>query len=225
MSAEAVLGLVLRAEVPALASCRARLPHVVEEPRGDELDVGLGALALEEALELVVAVALGRHRPELADDADLRLRRCVRSTFTASKSGLHFQSASMMFVRVLERVVDDLLRLLDRAVGVARVHLVGADAVAERVEHVAGDERLHDAPRRTSGSARGPTPRRSPASGRPSAGRGTTRKPSKPASRSALRYSVTYMPKRHGPHAPAVRKTYLLTISFGGHAVLVAQRA
>ncbi len=35
----------------------------------------------------------------------------------------------------------------------------------------------------------------------------STRKPSKPASRSALRYSVTYMPKRHGPHAPAVMNT------------------
>ena len=35
----------------------------------------------------------------------------------------------------------------------------------------------------------------------------TTRKPSKPASRSALRYSVTYMPKRQGPQAPAVTKT------------------
>jgi hypothetical protein len=34
-----------------------------------------------------------------------------------------------------------------------------------------------------------------------------TRKPSKPASRSALRYSVTYMPKRQGPQAPAVRNT------------------
>ena len=60
----------------------ARLPDRVEEPRGDELDVGLGALALEEALELVVAVALGRHRPELADDADLRLRAACLSTLT-----------------------------------------------------------------------------------------------------------------------------------------------
>ena len=42
-----------------------------------------------------------------------------------------------------------------------------------------------------------------------------TRKPSKPASRSALRYSVTYMPKRHGPQAPAVRKTNFSTMSFG----------
>ena len=40
-----------------------------------------------------------------------------------------------------------------------------------------------------------------------------TRKPSKPASRSALRYSVAYMPKRQGPHAPAVRKTYFSTMS------------
>jgi hypothetical protein len=40
-----------------------------------------------------------------------------------------------------------------------------------------------------------------------------TRKPSKPASRRALRYSVAYMPKRQGPQAPAVRKTYFCTIS------------
>src|SRR5579859_4232991 len=41
----------------------------------------------------------------------------------------------------------------------------------------------------------------------------TTRKPSNPASRSALRYSVTYIPKRQGPQAPAVKNTYFLTIS------------
>ncbi len=35
----------------------------------------------------------------------------------------------------------------------------------------------------------------------------STRKPSKPESRSALRYSVTYVPKRHGPQAPAVTNT------------------
>ena len=34
-----------------------------------------------------------------------------------------------------------------------------------------------------------------------------TRNPSKPPSRKALRYSVAYMPKRHGPQAPAVRNT------------------
>jgi hypothetical protein len=34
-----------------------------------------------------------------------------------------------------------------------------------------------------------------------------TRKPSKPAFFSAKRYSASYMPKRHGPHEPAVKKT------------------
>ncbi len=33
-----------------------------------------------------------------------------------------------------------------------------------------------------------------------------TRKPSKPELRSARRYSASYMPNRHGPHAPAVMK-------------------
>ena len=50
-----------------------------------------------------------------------------------------------------------------------------------------------------------------------------TRKPSNPASRSALRYSVTYMPKRHGPHAPAVRKTYFFTTSWFVMPLLVAE--
>ena len=41
----------------------------------------------------------------------------------------------------------------------------------------------------------------------------STLKPSKPASRRALRYSVTYIPKRHGPHEPAVRNTCLSMMS------------
>jgi hypothetical protein len=35
----------------------------------------------------------------------------------------------------------------------------------------------------------------------------STRNPSKPAVRSASRYSASYMPNRHGPQAPAVRNT------------------
>ena len=35
----------------------------------------------------------------------------------------------------------------------------------------------------------------------------STRKPSKPELRSARRYSASYMPKRQGPHAPAVKNT------------------
>ena len=41
-----------------------------------------------------------------------------------------------------------------------------------------------------------------------------TRKPSKPELRSARRYSASYMPKRHGPHAPAVMKTWFSRISW-----------
>jgi hypothetical protein len=66
---EAVLAAVGAAQVAALARVAGDLPDVVEQPRGGELDVVLAALALEELLELVVAVALGGHRPELADDA------------------------------------------------------------------------------------------------------------------------------------------------------------
>ena len=47
-----------------------------------------------------------------------------------------------MLVRFLSALDDDLLGLLERAVGVARDHLVGADAVAQRVEHVAATMRL-----------------------------------------------------------------------------------
>ena len=45
----------------------------------------------------------------------------------------------------------------------------------------------------------------------------STRKPSKPAFCKARRYSDSYMPKRHGPHEPAVKKTWLLMISVFRH--------
>src|SRR5262249_57236768 len=51
----------------------ALLPDHEQDPRRHELDVALGALGLEEALQPVVAVALGRHGPELADDRHLGL--------------------------------------------------------------------------------------------------------------------------------------------------------
>ena len=35
----------------------------------------------------------------------------------------------------------------------------------------------------------------------------STRNPSKPAFFNAKRYSASYMPKRHGPQEPAVKKT------------------
>src|SRR6185312_6762841 len=73
LAAAFVLGLVVAAQRRALLGVVAALPEHVEQPRRDELDVGLGALGLEEALQAVVAVALGGHRPELADDADARL--------------------------------------------------------------------------------------------------------------------------------------------------------
>ena len=70
---EAVLRVILRGQVAALLGVVTPFPDHVEDPGRHELNVGLGPFALEEALELVVAVPLGRHRPELADDADLRL--------------------------------------------------------------------------------------------------------------------------------------------------------
>ena len=47
---------------------------------------------------------------------------------------------------VLERVGDELLARLERAVGGAGLHLVRADAVAERVERVADQDGADDAP-------------------------------------------------------------------------------
>jgi hypothetical protein len=71
---EAGLGLVLAAQVGACAGVVARFPDIIKNPVGDQLDVTLGAFLLEEALQLVVAIALGGHGPEFADDRHARRR-------------------------------------------------------------------------------------------------------------------------------------------------------
>ena len=74
---------------------------------------------------------------------DLRLRPQPVDLHRAEHVGGTRTSAASDAVCVVEaRRETMLLALLERAVGRARLDLVGADAVAERVEHVAG----HDAP-------------------------------------------------------------------------------
>src|SRR5262249_37419551 len=109
------------------------------------LDVALRALGLEELLELVVAVAFGRHRPELADDGDLRLHAGLVDLDRAEdRLALPERNHDVRLLR--ERVVDDLLALLELRGGVALDRLVGPHAVAVDVEHVADDHALEERP-------------------------------------------------------------------------------
>ena len=85
---------------------------------------------------MVVAVALGRHRPELADDRNLGLR-----TKTIDFDRLQVPAApperAQDALVLLERLADLPLHLGDRAIGRALFHLVGANAVAQDVDDVA----------------------------------------------------------------------------------------
>src|SRR5262249_19587476 len=122
-------------------------PRRVEEPRADELNIGLRALLLEEALKLVIAVAFGRHRPEFADDADLGLGdRAI--DFHRFEERLALPQRRQNGRTTRQRVADDLLPRPDGAIGAARVPFGGAEAVAERVDDVARHERLHDRPKK-----------------------------------------------------------------------------
>ncbi len=118
-------------------------PHVVEEPGRHELHVALGAFLLEEALELVVAVALGGHGPELADDGHARPhQRAVHFHF-----GEHSLAAPECAEDValgLEGVLHDGAAFGDGRVGGALLNFVRPNAVAEGVEHVARHDPLHD---------------------------------------------------------------------------------
>src|SRR5690606_22276054 len=100
---------VVLSEERAVGRVEGDLPDVVEDPGGDELDVALGALALEEALELVVAVALRGHRPELADDGDLGLEQ---RTIDLDLLEHRFRAEQRAQDRapLVERVVTNLLR-------------------------------------------------------------------------------------------------------------------
>ncbi len=102
--------------------------------------------------------------------------------------------------------VQQLHGLFEDAVGLAGVHLVGPNLVGHVVQDVAHVQGVQDGQEEIQvhfqagfglGLVRG---RRS--AGR--AARGTCRNP---ALRRASRYSDSYMPKRQGPQAPAVKKT------------------
>ena len=146
------------------------LPQVVEHEVDDRLHLALAALLLDEALQVVVAVTLGGHRPELAEDADLRLRAKAidldRGELLASADERHEHAAVLG-----QRFVDVCLRGLDRTIRRAGHHLVRADAVREEVQHVAREERLHDRQEERGTDRRSPPPRPSPARCRPRAGR------------------------------------------------------
>ena len=77
----------------------------------------LGAFRLEEALQLVVAVALGRHRPELADDRHLGLGlQTVDSDLpTASRRALAASAAAMRPLPT-NAVSEDPLAVVERAI-------------------------------------------------------------------------------------------------------------
>src|SRR5262249_52979439 len=141
---EAVLAAVAAVQVATLARVAGDLPHVVEESRDDELDVVLAAFLLDEALEAVVAFTFGRHRPELADDRDLRLR-AQRIDLDRLEELPALPERGEDGRLLVQRGPEDALRLLHHSVGRAGLDLVGTDAIAEGVERVAREQRLHDA--------------------------------------------------------------------------------
>ena len=95
---EAAAAVVGAAQLGALAGVAGDLPDVVEQPRGDELNVALGAFALEEVMQVVVAVALGGHRPELADDGGLGKRAKLVHLDRGEETPRAGRSAAKMFV-------------------------------------------------------------------------------------------------------------------------------
>ncbi len=115
------------------------LPERVEEPVDESLDVVFATFRLNEALKVIVAIALGRHRPELADDRHLgfgakAIDLDCRQMATAAPKRLQYASV------VLERVADFFFHGGDRSIGRSFFDFVGPDAIAENVQHVAGEE-------------------------------------------------------------------------------------
>ena len=140
----AVLALIHAAQGGAGRGVEANFPEVVQNPGGDELNVGLGSFLLDEALQLVVAVAFRRHGPELADDGDLRLRRrAVDLDGAEDLLGPHQRRQNRLLVQ--ERVATDVLGLRDGRIRGAGYLLVRAQAIADAVDHVAGNQALQEA--------------------------------------------------------------------------------
>ena len=65
--------LIIVTQGHAVARVALHFPNHEEHPRNDRLRHHFGALGLEETLQMVIAIAFRRHRPELADDAHRRL--------------------------------------------------------------------------------------------------------------------------------------------------------
>ncbi len=105
-----------------------------------------------------------------------------------------------------EHLVQVVHALVEDAVGLAGVHFVGPKRVGHFVHHVAAVQRVEDAQEEVevhlqAGFGVGLVQAAATAG---TAARGSRRSP---ALRSARRYSASYMPKRQGPQAPAVKKT------------------
>jgi hypothetical protein len=129
---EALLRRVDGAQLGAHLRVVPALPQHEQQPVRHELDVALGALGLEEALQLVVAVALGRHRPELADDRHARRGprpvELDRGELPAPAQQRREDGRALD-----ERVVHVALRVLDGAIRGAHLDLERPEAVAHAV--------------------------------------------------------------------------------------------
>ncbi len=90
-------------------------------------------------LQRVVAVALGGHGPELADDGGTRLG-LQAIHLDLREFVLRLPQRDEDAAAAGERVVADALGVLESLVGRAGLELEGTDAVADAVEHVAGDQ-------------------------------------------------------------------------------------
>ena len=123
------------------------LPDVVEQPVGNDLDVDLGAFLLQEALQAVVAVAFGGHRPELADHRDLGLDHgAIHFNVAQDAPRLdqrHRQTGHRDLGLQTQRVAHQRLDLLQRFVRRAFDLLVRAHPIANGIDGITDDDR-HD---------------------------------------------------------------------------------
>ncbi len=119
----------------------AELPEVVEQHVREHDDRHFRAFALEELLKVVVAVAFGRHGPELTDDGDLGLRLHAIEfellDHLAPAAHRHDDARAL-----LQGFVDFLLHRGDDFVRAAGHGLEGTQPVLHHVDDVAGEEGL-----------------------------------------------------------------------------------
>ena len=136
---ESVVALVLCTQGHALLGVVPHLPQCVEEPVDEGLNVVFPAFGFDESLKVIVAVALGGHRPELTDDRDLGLRLKAIDLY-GGKAFTAMPQCLQDALVVLEGIANVPFHSSDGAIRSALFNLVGANPVAHHVQHVSGEE-------------------------------------------------------------------------------------